>query len=124
MTQPTWTTPAGKLASVNERESYTKTLQAAVEGQVPGAFATSIGRLKYTLIAGELPPGLHLATNGIIDGVPFEVANRKKDTIFGILGDGGILKACAFAFSSIFPLYSITFKSAFIPFTIISFNNS
>ena len=77
MTQPTWTTPAGKLASVNERESYTKTLQAAVEGQVPGAFATSIGRLKYTLIAGELPPGLHLSTNGIIDGVPFEVANRK-----------------------------------------------
>ena len=59
MTQPTWTTPAGKLASVNERESYTKTLQAAVEGQVPGAFATSIGRLKYTLIAGELLDLIH-----------------------------------------------------------------
>ena len=77
MTQPTWTTPAGKLASVNEREAYTKTLEATVTGQVPGAFATKIGRLRYTLIAGELPPGLHLATNGIIDGVPFEVANRK-----------------------------------------------
>ena len=43
MTQPTWTTPAGKLASVNEREAYTKTLEATVTGQVPGAFATKIG---------------------------------------------------------------------------------
>ena len=77
MTQPTWTTPAGKLASVNEREAFTQTLEATATGQVPGAFATKIGRLRYTLIAGELPPGLHLATNGIIDGVPFEVANRK-----------------------------------------------
>jgi hypothetical protein len=72
MTQPTWTTPAGKLASINERESYTKTLEASTVGTVPGVFATTnISRLKYSLIAGELPPGLHLATNGIIDGVPF-----------------------------------------------------
>ena len=33
MTQPTWTTPAGKIASVNEREAFSKQLKATLSGQ-------------------------------------------------------------------------------------------
>ena len=77
MTYPVWTTTAGKLASINEREFYQKSLVAGIPGHdaMPGFDVPTT--IKFTKIAGELPPGLELSPKGILQGVPFEVATRK-----------------------------------------------
>ena len=77
MTQPTWTTEAGKIATINEREAFSKTLEATGDDDIQQAIINGTSPLRYTLIAGELPPGLHLSTSGQISGAAFEVANRK-----------------------------------------------
>jgi hypothetical protein len=77
MTQPVWTTAKGSLGSINEREAFSKTLVATVDGQINMPNLRSSAGLKFTKVAGELPPGLELSPKGIIQGVPFEVATRK-----------------------------------------------
>ena len=79
MAAPEWTTTAGKLASINEREQYSLTLQAS---------DSDGDNLTYSLIAGTLPPGLDLTPAGIIQGVPFEVATRRLYKFVVRVSDG------------------------------------
>ena len=67
MSTPVWTTTSGKLAAINEREFYSKQLEANT------ADSTAV---TYSVIAGSLPPGLQLTSTGLLQGVPFEVATR------------------------------------------------
>ena len=54
----TWITPSGSLGIIPEFQSYTLNLETYSPG-------SSVG---YTLIAGSLPSGLSLASNGNISG--------------------------------------------------------
>ena len=65
MSTPVWTTTAGKIAAINEREFYSLQLEATADSTVT-----------YSMIAGTLPPGLQLTSTGLLQGVPFEVAKR------------------------------------------------
>ena len=65
MSTPVWTTTAGKIAAINEREFYSLQLEA-----------TSDSTITYSVIAGTLPPGIQLTSTGLLQGVPFEVATR------------------------------------------------
>ena len=67
MSTPVWTTTSGKLGSINEREFYSKQLEANT------ADSTAV---TYSVIAGTLPPGLQLTSTGSLQGVPFEVSTR------------------------------------------------
>lgn len=60
MPQPTWITPAGSLGTIPENIFYSVSVQAVAEGQ----------DVFFRLIAGELPDGVQVNTNGIIEGVP------------------------------------------------------
>ena len=79
MAAPVWTTTAGKIASINERESYSLALEAN---------DTDSTSLTYSLIAGSLPPGLELTSDGVIQGVPFEVATRRVFKFVVRVSDG------------------------------------
>ena len=61
MAQPVWTTPAGDLGRVAEG-LYFSTPLAAVD--------PSGGYVYYQLIAGALPDGVQVKTNGLLEGVP------------------------------------------------------
>jgi len=79
MAKPQWTTTAGTLATINERESYSKTLIASdPDGDT----------LTYSKIAGTLPPGITLSTAGVLAGVPLEVDRRKQYQFVTRVTDG------------------------------------
>ena len=61
MAQPQWITPAGNLGTVAEGLFFT-TPVIAVD---PDG-----GIVKYRLIAGTLPEGIQVKTNGVVEGVP------------------------------------------------------
>jgi len=65
MAQPQWITPAGDLGTIAEGLFFS-TPVVAVD---PDG-----GVVKYELIAGSLPEGIQVRTNGVIDGVPIAVA--------------------------------------------------
>ena len=44
--------------------------------------------MTYSLIAGSLPPGLELTSDGVIQGVPFEVATRRVFKFVVRVSDG------------------------------------
>ena len=67
MSTPVWTTTAGKIAAINEREFYSLQLEANT---------TDSTAIAYSMIAGTLPPGLQLTSAGLLQGVPFEVSTR------------------------------------------------
>jgi len=67
MSTPVWTTTAGKIAAINEREFYSLQLEANT------ADSTAV---TYSIIAGSLPPGIQLTSTGLLQGVPFEVSKR------------------------------------------------
>ena len=61
MAQPIWITPAGDLGTIGEGEFFKQTLAAEdPEG----------GTLSFQLIAGSLPTGVQVKSNGILEGVP------------------------------------------------------
>jgi len=60
MAQPQWITPAGSLGSIPEGQFYATPVTADAQGQ----------QVFFQLIAGELPQGIQIATNGMIEGVP------------------------------------------------------
>ena len=69
MAKPRWTTTAGTLATINEREDYSLSLVATdSDGDT----------LTYSKIAGSLPPGITLSTGGVLAGFPLEVDRRKE----------------------------------------------
>lgn len=61
MAQPVWQTPAGSLGVIPEGIFFQQTLLAT---------DPDLGTVSYSLIAGSLPAGVQLATNGQITGVP------------------------------------------------------
>ena len=65
MAQPQWITPAGSLGVIPEGVFYQQNLQAV---------DPTGGDIFYIVIAGELPAGIQLNTNGQIVGVPSAVA--------------------------------------------------
>jgi hypothetical protein len=65
MAQPQWITPAGSLGVIPEGVFYQQNLQAV---------NPTGGDIFYIVIAGELPAGIQLNTNGQIVGVPSAVA--------------------------------------------------
>ena len=79
MSAPIWTTVSGKLDSINERELYSRQLQAYQPGLQAGQQFSAFGSstITYKKIAGTLPPGLHVSSAGMLEGVPFEVEKRK-----------------------------------------------
>jgi len=64
MAQPQWITPAGSLGVIPEGVFYSLSIQAVADGE----------DVKFQLIAGELPDGVQVTANGIIEGVPKNVA--------------------------------------------------
>ena len=67
MVAPVWTTTAGKLAVIDEQVSYSLQLEANT---------TDSTTVTYSLIAGNLPPGLELTSTGLLQGTPAEVSKR------------------------------------------------
>lgn len=60
MSQPQWITPAGSLGVVPEGVFYSVPVQAVANGQ----------DVFFRLIAGKLPDGVQITTNGVIEGTP------------------------------------------------------
>jgi len=67
MSTPVWTTIAGKLGAIEELASYSLQLEANT------ADSTAI---TYSIIAGSLPSGIQLTSNGLLTGIPEEVSKR------------------------------------------------
>ena len=71
MATPVWTTTAGKLATIDEQVAYS--LQLEANDPVPMGDSTAI---TYSVIAGSLPAGMQVTTDGVLTGIPAEVAKR------------------------------------------------
>jgi len=67
MVTPVWTTTAGNLASIDEQASFSLQLEANT---------TDSTAIVYSLIAGSLPTGMSLTSDGLLTGTPAEVAKR------------------------------------------------
>ena len=65
MAQPVWITPAGNLGAIPEGVFYQLNLAATESGS---------SNVTFLLIAGSLPEGIQLNSNGIVAGVPVAVA--------------------------------------------------
>ena len=69
---PVWITDAGSLGVAPEGKFY----RIALEAYDPD-FPNDPTKLTYTLIAGALPSGVQVNTNGLIEGIPVSVADVK-----------------------------------------------
>ena len=67
MATPVWSTTAGKIASIDEQSVFSLQLEANTSD------STAIA---YSLIAGSLPSGMSLTSDGLLTGTPAEVAKR------------------------------------------------
>ena len=67
MVTPVWTTTAGNLASIDEQSAFSLQLEANT---------TDSTAIVYSLIAGSLPTGMSLTSDGLLTGTPAEVAKR------------------------------------------------
>ena len=67
MATPVWTTTKGKLATINEQASYSLQLEANTSDSTA---------ITYSVIAGSLPTGMSLTSDGLLTGVPIEVEKR------------------------------------------------
>ena len=67
MATPVWTTTAGKLASIDEQSAFSLQLEANTSDSTA---------ITYSLIAGSLPTGMNLTSEGLLTGSPAEVAKR------------------------------------------------
>jgi hypothetical protein len=65
MTQPIWITPAGSLGSIPEGVFY----QVSVQAQAGDA------AVFYRVIAGELPAGVQVTDQGVLEGVPQNIVS-------------------------------------------------
>jgi len=71
MATPVWSTTAGKIATINEQVAYSLQLEA----NDPVAMGDSTA-ITYSVIAGSLPAGMQVTTDGLLTGTPAEVAKR------------------------------------------------
>ena len=67
MATPVWTTTAGKIATIDEQVAYSLQLEANTSDSTA---------ITYSVIAGSLPPGMQVTTDGLLTGTPAEVAKR------------------------------------------------
>jgi hypothetical protein len=63
--QPQWITPAGSLGTIPEGVFYRVAVQAEANGE----------DVFFRLIAGELPAGVQVTANGIVEGVPRNIVS-------------------------------------------------
>jgi hypothetical protein len=71
MATPVWTTTAGKLATIDEQASFSLQLEANDPVELGDSTA-----IVYSVIAGSLPAGMQVTTDGLLTGTPAEVAKR------------------------------------------------
>jgi len=69
---PVWITDAGSLGVVPEGKFY----RIALEAEDPD-FPGDPSKVTYSLIAGALPAGVQVNTNGVVEGIPVSVADFK-----------------------------------------------
>ena len=69
MAQPVWVTPAGSLGTIPEGIFYQVPLQAYDPADPEGH------DVYYTLLAGQLPPGIQCSRTGLISGTPQAIAS-------------------------------------------------
>lgn len=69
MAKPTWITRSQKISTISELKYFTFQLEAA-------------NTASYSLIAGQLPPGLQLSGTGLIQGVPSISDSQILDGIY------------------------------------------
>jgi len=69
---PVWITDAGSLGVVPEGKFY----RIALEAEDPD-FPGDPTKVTYSLIAGALPAGVQVNTNGVVEGIPVSVADFK-----------------------------------------------
>ena len=67
MATPVWTTTAGKIATIDEQIAYSLQLEANTSDSTA---------ITYSVIAGSLPTGMQVTTDGLLTGTPAEVAKR------------------------------------------------
>jgi len=67
MATPVWTTTAGKIATIDEQIAYSLQLEANTSDSTA---------ITYSVIAGSLPAGMQVTTDGLLTGTPAEVAKR------------------------------------------------
>jgi len=67
MATPVWTTTAGKIAIIDEQVAYSLQLEANTSDSTA---------ITYSVIAGSLPAGMQVTTDGLLTGTPAEVAKR------------------------------------------------
>lgn len=72
MEAPVWITAAGSLGVVPEGKFYRIALEAEDPDDIGNPAAVT-----YSLIAGALPSGVQVNTNGTIEGIPISVADFK-----------------------------------------------
>jgi hypothetical protein len=75
MATPVWTTTAGKLATIDEQASFSLQLEANDPVELGDSTA-----ITYSVIAGNLPAGMEVTTDGLLTGTPAEVAKRTRYT--------------------------------------------
>lgn len=69
MAQPVWVTPVGSLGTIPEGIFYQVPLIAYDPADPDG------NEVYYTLLAGQLPPGIQCSRTGLISGVPQAIAS-------------------------------------------------
>jgi len=82
MANVNWSTTSGSLGVINERDFYSKQLEANSQD--------STG-LTYSHIAGTLPPGIQLTSTGLLQGTPFEVSTRSLYEFVIRASDGTVI---------------------------------
>jgi hypothetical protein len=63
MTQPVWETPAGSLGTIPEGIFYSVSVRAEADDE----------DVFFQLIAGQLPDGVQITANGVVEGIPKNV---------------------------------------------------
>ena len=71
MATPVWSTTAGKIASIDEQSAFSLQLEANDPVDIGDSTA-----ITYLLIAGSLPSGMQVTSDGLLTGTPAEVAKR------------------------------------------------
>ncbi len=67
MATPVWSTTAGKIASIDEQSAFSLQLEANTSDSTA---------ITYSVIAGSLPSGMAVTSDGLLTGTPAEVAKR------------------------------------------------
>lgn len=70
MAQPVWITPAGSLGTIPEGVFYAVPLLAVNPDAAPVPFPDPEELVYYTLLSGQLPPGIQIQESGLLTGIP------------------------------------------------------